>query len=46
MTGETSNENARIVQLETLLSELKARVQALEDRLTTAEQSLSQRWFQ
>lgn len=46
MADETSNELARIVALEQIINELKARVLALETRLTTSEQGLAAKWFQ
>lgn len=46
MADDSSNELARIAALEQTINELKAMVRALQDRLTTAEQSLSQRWWQ
>jgi hypothetical protein len=46
VTAETSNEIARIVALEQLINELKARVTALETRLAASEQALAQKWFQ
>lgn len=46
MADEASNELARIARLEQIVNELKARVLALETRLTASEQGLASKWFQ